>query len=142
MIFKEDEISDEEENKNTKRQKISNDDDEEYNDNDNNNDEYNDNEFKEYNDDGENDDLVNNDGEENANNSNNDLLLGQFPVHKFNDADKLEENKKQCSICMENYAKNEEIATLPCIHMFHKNCIKTWLETRNICPICRLVINI
>ena len=121
-------------------------DDERYNDDEqnydneryNNNDGFNDNGIEE----GENDDLVNNDGEENANNSNNDSLFGQLPVHKFNDVDKLEENKKECSICFEKFVKNDEIATLPCIHMFHKNCIKKWLETSNICPICRLEINI
>jgi len=97
---------------------------------------------EEYNDDEENDNIENNDGEENANNSNNDSLFNQLPVHKFNDVDKLEENKKECVICMEKFIKNDEIITLPCIHMFHKNCIKNWLDRSNICPICKLVINI
>ena len=35
-----------------------------------------------------------------------------------------------------NYCK-EKIKALPCLHEFHSECIKRWLDDENICPECR-----
>jgi len=43
-----------------------------------------------------------------------------------------------CTICCENYYKNEGIRKLNCGHTFHKKCIDKWLKIGSIyCPICR-----
>ena len=44
----------------------------------------------------------------------------------------------ECSICLDSIypAKYQ----LPCKHLFHITCIKTWLKNRPSCPICREVI--
>jgi len=43
-----------------------------------------------------------------------------------------------CIICMENYRENETVVEMPCDkrHCFHENCIMTWLEKANKCPMC------
>ncbi len=41
-------------------------------------------------------------------------------------------------ICLENYNSNEKVTALPCIHFFHTNCIKKWMEKKRECPICKL----
>jgi len=47
-----------------------------------------------------------------------------------------------CSICLEDYSNtNEKICKIPCEHIFHKKCIKDWLEENNTCPECRTEIN-
>ena len=43
-----------------------------------------------------------------------------------------------CAITRCSFEKGEEIATLPCKHVFNKNAIMTWLENKSSeCPICR-----
>ena len=66
-----------------------------------------------------------------------DQTINTFPVSKIKDITKLTEEKKKCCICLENYKKNDEIITLPCIHIFHSKCIKTWMKRQDICPICK-----
>ncbi|CED84543.1 FOG: Predicted E3 ubiquitin ligase [Phaffia rhodozyma] len=44
---------------------------------------------------------------------------------------------KNCTICMSAFEPGEEGKKLPCTHLFHSNCISTWLETNGTCPICR-----
>lgn len=40
-----------------------------------------------------------------------------------------------CSICWEKF---EKARCLPCGHLFHQNCLRSWLEQDTTCPICRL----
>ena len=46
-----------------------------------------------------------------------------------------------CSICLENLSKNDEITTLGCNHIFHKNCIDNWFINHSTCPLCNLDFN-
>lgn len=41
----------------------------------------------------------------------------------------------RCSICLKHLLS--EVATLPCLHPFHKDCILPWLHRHNSCPCCR-----
>jgi len=47
------------------------------------------------------------------------------------------EKKESCSICMEEFKLQEKVMELPCQHMYHKDCVVTWLKTNNTCPVCR-----
>ena len=41
-----------------------------------------------------------------------------------------------CGVCMENYVVGETRKILPCGHMFHESCIKTWLTYNSTkCPL-------
>lgn len=44
-----------------------------------------------------------------------------------------------CSICLEslNSDPNQLLFTTPCSHTFHSNCIHSWVNSNNSCPICR-----
>ena len=43
---------------------------------------------------------------------------------------------EQCTICMENYLLGQKLKLLPCKHMFHLNCIETYLkEFSTQCPL-------
>jgi Ring finger domain len=50
------------------------------------------------------------------------------------------DSKNSCSICIARYEVGEEIGTLPCLHMFHNDCIKRWLTQSNTCPICKMTV--
>lgn len=45
-----------------------------------------------------------------------------------------------CVICLKNYKEKDILTILFCNHSFHKECIKTWFENNNNCPICRQVL--
>lgn len=44
---------------------------------------------------------------------------------------------ESCSICLDDYERNDRVGYLNCGHFFHKDCIKTWLEKQSSCPLCR-----
>jgi hypothetical protein len=51
---------------------------------------------------------------------------------------KKNEEDKVCSICLNNFKKNELKRTLHCNHEYHKKCIDKWInKNNNSCPTCR-----
>ena len=84
---------------------------------------------------------INNDSN-NSNNSNdindsNDDYNSQLNSRILENVDKLNPEKRRCTICLENFAKFDKVINLNCLHMFHDNCIKTWLKKKSYCPICK-----
>lgn len=43
---------------------------------------------------------------------------------------------RNCPICLEDFQINDEITYLKCLHYYHSNCIREWLENRKTCPFC------
>ena len=64
-------------------------------------------------------------------------LFNEFPETKIEDINKLDPEKRNCVICLEDFKSGEKATLLPCVHLFHKNCIKSWLKSKNNCPICK-----
>lgn len=50
-------------------------------------------------------------------------------------------SQPSCPLCMENYKVDESVTQLPCSHIFHDECVLTWLAIKNSCPICRECIS-
>ena len=80
----------------------------------------------------------------------NENTLNSLPVfkidEKFIEVSKKQKNKNEqfekCVICMEKYELKDEVKTLPCFHIFHKDCIDHWFKGGNdSCPICKNKIN-
>ena len=46
-------------------------------------------------------------------------------------------NETKCIICYSDFIDNNEIS-LPCGHVFHSDCILTWIEQKMNCPICKI----
>jgi len=47
-------------------------------------------------------------------------------------------DEKMCTVCLENFTDGETLKMIEeCAHMFHVQCIGTWLVTQCTCPICR-----
>ncbi|KAF5181652.1 E3 ubiquitin-protein ligase ring1-like [Thalictrum thalictroides] len=47
-----------------------------------------------------------------------------------------------CTICRDEFLVGEEIKKMPCYHIYHTNCLLTWLEKSHVCPICRFKLPI
>jgi hypothetical protein len=43
-----------------------------------------------------------------------------------------------CAVCLEPYSPGQLHCTLPCKHVFHDECIGSWLCEQHTCPTCRL----
>jgi Ring finger domain len=48
-----------------------------------------------------------------------------------------DDDKAQCSICMEEVHIGEEVTLLWCSHWFHRPCVTAWLNEHDTCPHCR-----
>jgi hypothetical protein len=42
-----------------------------------------------------------------------------------------------CSICHDNFQLAQDILKLPCRHVYHCECLATWLHSHDTCPLCR-----
>ncbi|XP_031401132.1 E3 ubiquitin-protein ligase SDIR1-like [Punica granatum] len=47
------------------------------------------------------------------------------------------EDDLTCTICLEQVNKGELVRSLPCLHLFHTNCIDPWLRQQGTCPVCK-----
>jgi E3 ubiquitin-protein ligase Arkadia len=49
--------------------------------------------------------------------------------------------EEKCTICLCEYNQNEHVRRLPCMHLFHIECVDRWLTQSKRCPICRIDID-
>jgi hypothetical protein len=48
---------------------------------------------------------------------------------------------ENCTICLSDYEEGETLRTLPCFHIFHKDCIDDWLKQSKVCPVCKYQVD-
>lgn len=61
-------------------------------------------------------------------------IIQQLPTSSYDD--NCKEKHKECVICMDEFFKGDTIRYLPCTHMYHKQCIDSWLIRNFTCPSC------
>mmetsp|Transcript_34507 Transcript_34507/g.78775 ORF Transcript_34507/g.78775 Transcript_34507/m.78775 type:complete len:310 (-) Transcript_34507:198-1127(-) len=66
-------------------------------------------------------------------------LLGELPHEKFNPEQHKDLN--ECELCLQEYVAGEELLRLPCMHLFHCNCVTPWLQKSYTCPVCQTDIS-
>lgn len=54
--------------------------------------------------------------------------------------DPTEDNTEKCTICLCEFEDGEDVRRLPCMHLFHVQCVDQWLTSNKRCPICRVDI--
>lgn len=47
---------------------------------------------------------------------------------------------EKCTICLSLFEIENDVRRLPCMHLFHMDCVDRWLITNKHCPICRVDI--
>ncbi|XP_001954691.3 uncharacterized protein LOC6499414 [Drosophila ananassae] len=51
-----------------------------------------------------------------------------------------DEDAEKCAICLTLFEIENDVRRLPCMHLFHTDCVDQWLVTNKHCPICRVDI--
>lgn len=70
-----------------------------------------------------------------------DIIEANTLPYKFNKVAKGENNDlEKCTICLNDFVEEEDVRRLPCMHLFHIECVDQWLPTNKCCPICRVDI--
>ena len=64
-------------------------------------------------------------------------IFNSLPENEIEDSSKLPEDQRNCVICLGDFQDKELIIRLPCLHVFHSDCVKSWLGTHNSCPTCK-----
>lgn len=72
-----------------------------------------------------------------------DSALKKIPIKLYSEVDKEHKMEKniQCSICLCEYEKDDEISHLPCNHIYHPDCIEGWFKNSAKCPVCKYDVN-
>jgi len=74
----------------------------------------------------------------------NDVILSRRAIHNMNTlypdatAEELAQSDNICIICREDMVSNSK--KLPCGHIFHTLCLRSWFQRQQTCPTCRLNI--
>jgi hypothetical protein len=68
-----------------------------------------------------------------------DVMIAACPVRILEPQDELLRRRgelSQCQICLDPFSVRDTIRTIPCFHVFHRECIDGWLEQQGMCPVC------
>ncbi|KAG0061118.1 hypothetical protein BGZ90_003714, partial [Linnemannia elongata] len=61
--------------------------------------------------------------------------INELPQHTLT-SEELDA-KTECSVCKDEFERQDTCTQLKCKHIFHEDCIKPWLKTSATCPTCR-----
>jgi hypothetical protein len=62
--------------------------------------------------------------------------VSQSPSHSEHGGND-EADDESCTICFAPLLDGDRVGALTCVHIFHAECLKTWLQRRNVCPLCQ-----
>ena len=69
-------------------------------------------------------------------------IIKYIPSSTINAKKPSTDSNYKCIICLSDFKIGEKESTLPCLHIFHTNCIENWLKRRRNCPICKFNISL
>ena len=68
-------------------------------------------------------------------------IMKFLPIWEIRD-NKKNDNNNYCVICLYEFQIGEKISALPCLHIFHYDCIKNWLKNELSCPVCKFEVTL
>ncbi|KAI3913096.1 hypothetical protein MKW98_007112 [Papaver atlanticum] len=57
--------------------------------------------------------------------------------HKHGENKDCSSGTTSCAVCFEGILDGSAVSSMPCSHTFHYDCLVTWLDEINSCPVCR-----
>lgn len=77
----------------------------------------------------------------------NESVIRSIPIFQYKKGEKVknigEKSFSECSVCLTEFQEEEKLRVLPnCSHLFHIDCIDTWLQGNANCPLCRSTISV
>ncbi|KAJ0971021.1 hypothetical protein J5N97_018980 [Dioscorea zingiberensis] len=70
-----------------------------------------------------------------------DDKIASLPSICYKSHDTKDGSSDLCVICQVNFEDGGSYVLLPCKHLYHRECISTWLQTNKGCPICNTEIS-
>ncbi|PYH73681.1 putative RING finger protein [Aspergillus vadensis CBS 113365] len=71
-------------------------------------------------------------------NTNTNISNNQERDNDTEDTDTSGDNHRTCAICIDQFADDDDIRSLPCRHIFHTVCLDPWVTKKNaFCPLCK-----
>ncbi|KAK9273597.1 hypothetical protein L1049_018407 [Liquidambar formosana] len=69
-------------------------------------------------------------------------VIDSLPVFTFNSVIGRSGSSGDCAVCLSKFEPHDQLRLLPiCCHAFHVQCIDTWLQSNQTCPLCRSPIH-
>lgn len=47
----------------------------------------------------------------------------------------------ECAVCLMEFEENELCRMTLCLHVFHSECLLSWIKKNENCPVCRYIFN-
>jgi len=63
--------------------------------------------------------------------------LRTIPLITVSEDDLTDETNRECCICLDANEIGSTVKRLPCGHLFHPECIDSWIKKHCTCPVCR-----
>ena len=61
--------------------------------------------------------------------------IKRIPKVKYNKS-KFRNDDNKCVVCQYDFKNGENVTKLSCGHLFHSDCVDTWLSNNKVCPMC------
>ena len=74
-----------------------------------------------------------------------DTIIKFLPVSEVKEIRKNNNennNNNKCIICLSDFEIGDQVSALPCAHVFHTECIASWLKKHCQCPVCKFEITL
>ena len=74
-----------------------------------------------------------------------DTIIKFLPVSEIKEIRNQENNNSnntKCVICLSEFALGDQVSALPCAHVFHTECIASWIKKHCQCPVCKFNVTL
>ena len=69
-------------------------------------------------------------------------ILKYLPNSEIKEEKNKNKNNYKCVICLYEFKIGDKVCTLPCLHIFHIDCLRNWIIRDTSCPICKLDLSL